>query len=573
MFTNSCFIDPKAIILRGVLNWRKISPPPKTNQHDNQAACYRHQLAQSTDPKLKNNQSDPMASQSTRSTEDLIRKSLHAGHVYQLTHAKKEDGPSLRNWFENFLSLFEVEERTFIQKVQYLWRKDDILKVQSRLMFPANRKQLAELFNQGRLAKDMFDPALTDAEVAVVVQANGAALDYAVKAEGTNPVCETCRKDCVGTCKGHRRVFDRVVKHITNGLYETAPAAFEEAAIVRKALAKFQNSARRFILPELADAFNNGKYINWNSLTNSIRRAFNVKEEKQTMSNLFSRIHQAATGKVNMENKIDCLANIAMEIAITDEADYFRPIDFDGDLSQTMSHPEHYGPLVNTLLTYIVMRESVPTTKWEQVQTDFERKIQSGWSYRRWHENRPQLYEIIDRMKTDGRIASVEGDNVETGRNETECSVDVNINPDDGNLCPVYQRKQPRRSNGNDQRGRNQPQPPTSQEDRRRANQQAPRKRHCLCLNCSHHHPNRMTVYHPEGSGFGGKGKYCLFDENGKERSDAKGRTIHTIGEEFEFIDADGIFPIMANLEMFDIVDDTAMGSGWNVDMLPRENE
>ena len=80
-----------------------------------------------------------------------------------------------------------------------------------------------------------------------------------------------------------------------------------------------------------------------------------------------------------------------------------------------------------------------------------------------------------------------------------------------------------------------------------------------------------MTVYHPEGSGFGGKGKYCLFDENGKERSDAKGRTIHTIGEEFEFIDA--VFPIMANLEMFDIVDDTAMGSGWNVDMLPRENE
>ena len=517
-----------------------------------------------------------MASQSTRSTEDLIRKSLHAGHVYQLTHAKKEDESSLRNWFENFLSLFEVEEQTIIQKVQYLWRKGDILKAQSLLLYPAKRKQLAELFNQGRLAKDMFDPPLTDTEVAVLVQADGADLNYAIKQEGQTPVCEVCRNDCVGTCAGHRRVFDRVMKHVTNGMYNTAPDAFAEASAVRKALAKFQNTAKRFILPELADAFNNGKYISWTSLTNSIRRAFNVKEEKQTMSNLFSRIHKAATGKVNMENKIDSLANIAMEIAITDEKDFFRPKDFDGDLSQTMSHPEQYGPLVNTLLTYIVMRESVPTTKWDTIQTDFERKMQSAWSYRSWHENRPQLYEIIDKMKNEaGRLSSVGNNIVGADSNEVESNTAINTDQEEGILCPVYPRnsKQPRRSFNNDQKGRFQSQPPISQEDRRRANQQAPRKRQCLCLNCSHHHPNKLTVYHPEGSGFGGKGKYCLFDANGKERSDANGRTIQAIGNEFQFIDADGVFPIMADIEMFDTIEDDAMKSEWGIDKLPRENE
>ena len=72
------------------------------------------------------------------------------------------------------------------------------------------------------------------------------------------------------------------MSHITRGLYKTAPEAFNDAANVRKALSKFQNTAKRFILPELADAFSNGKYLDWTNLTNSIRRAFNVKEEKQT---------------------------------------------------------------------------------------------------------------------------------------------------------------------------------------------------------------------------------------------------------------------------------------------------
>ena len=518
----------------------------------------------------------PMANQSNRSTEDLIRKSLHAGHVYQLTHARKETASSLRNWFENFLSLFEVEEQTFIQKVQYLWRKGDILKAQSMLQYPANRQQLATLFNTNRLAADMFDPPLTNAEVNVLTEADGAALNYGIKAEGTNPVCVTCQNDCVGTCAGHRLVFNKVMGHITRGLYKTAPEAFNDATIVRKALSKFQNTAKRFILPELADAFSNGKYLDWTNLTNSIRRAFNVKEEKQTLSNLFSRIQQAASKAVNMENKIDNLCDIAREIAITDKKNFFRPKDFDGDMSQTMSHPEQLGPLVNTLLSYIVVRETVPMTKLEQIQTDFARKIQSGWSYRSWHENRPRLYEIVDGIKKDNRVGAVDFNQVEVNRDEG--NVDTHVDMNDGHMqpdmCPVFPKygKQPRRSFNPNRNGSNHTQPPISQEERRRANQQAPRKRHNLCLNCSHHHPNKLTVYHPEGSSFGGKGKYCLFDADGKERNDVKGRNIHAIGSEFKFIEADGVYPIMADIEMFDQPTDNAMDdNNWGTDMLPNE--
>ena len=511
------------------------------------------------------------SSQSTRSTEDLIRKSLHAGHVYQLTHARKETESSLRNWFENFLSLFEVEEQTFIQKVQFLWRKGDILKAQSLLQFPANREQLAKLFEYNRLAKDMFDPPLTDAELNVITDTNGAALDYAIKEEGATPVCATCRQDCVGTCVGHRTVFNRVMSHITMGLYKTAPEAFNDATTVRKALSKFQNTAKRFILPELADAFTNGKYMNWTNLTNSIRRAFNVKEEKRTLSNLFTRIHTAATKSVNMENRIDSLADLAREIAITDERDFFRPRDFEGDMSQTMSQPEQVGPLVHTLLEYIVLRETVPIAEWEQVQTDFERKIQSGWSYRSWHENRPQLYEIVDMSKTTGKIGALGINKIDANRRE--CDADSELNYGEGRkdtnveeAFPSYDRR-PRGSHNNRRDERYHGQPPLNQEDRRRANHQAQKIRTNLCLNCSHYHPNRLTVYHPEGSGFGGKGKYCLFDAKGKERNDARGRNIHAIRNELEFIEADGVHPIMADVEMFDQLTDNDMKTCWGFDL------
>ena len=513
-----------------------------------------------------------MANQN-RSTEDLIRKSLHAGHVYQLTHKKKETEASLRIWFENFLSLFEVEEQTFIQKTHYLWRKDDIMKAQTLLLFPAKREQLATLFNQGRLAKDMFDPTLTDAEYNVLTDANGEDLDYAIKDENAHPVCSTCRKDCVGTCAGHRKVFNTVISHITNGTYKTAPEAFADATTVRKALSKFQNTMKRFILPELLEAFGDGMYLNWTALCNAIRRAFNVKEEKRTLANLYTRIHNAATSAISMENKINSLAAVVKEIAITDKKDFFRPINFEGDMSQTMTVPEQVGPMVHTLLSYIVIRESVPMTKLDQIQEDFERKIQSGWSYQRWHENRPQLYDIVDKMKKNsGSVAAI--GNERTGntanQNETECAEQVNPD-DDGAICPVFPKhgKNPKKSYNNDRNGNNYSQPPISQEDRRKACQQAPQKRHCLCLNCSHFHPNKVAVYHPEGSGFGGKGKYCLYDTNGKERNDVRGRNIQAISRELKPIEADGPFPVMADIEMFDTPTDNDMKTSWGFDLSP----
>lgn len=297
------------------------------------------------------------------------------------------------------------------------------------------------------------------------------------------------------------------------------------------------------------------------------------------MSNLFSRIHKAATKTVNMENKIDSLADIAREIAITDEKDFFIARDFEGDLSQIMTQPEQLGPLVNTLLQYIVLRETVPMSLWEQMQTDFERKIQSGWSYRTWHENRPQLYELVDKSKKNtGRVGAV-GIN-RTDVNISEGDVDSsfiveedNIDSADGKMCPVYPKygKQPRRTYDSG-RSEDYHTPPLSQAERMRANHQAPRKSRSLCLNCSHHHPHRLTVYHPEGSGFGGKGKYCLFDADGNERNDARGRNIHAIGSEFKFIEADGAYPIMADVEMFDKPTDRDMTSQLGIDLLPDVN-
>ena len=73
--------------------------------------------------------------------------------------------------------------------------------------------------------------------------------------------------------------------------------------------------------------------------------------------------------------------------------------------------------------------------------------------------------------------------------------------------------------------------------------------------------------------GFGGKGKYCLYDTNGKERNDARGRTIHSIGGELTPIEADGPYPVMADIEMFDLPSDNDMKTSWGFDLTTQPRE
>ena len=102
--------------------------------------------------------------------------------------------------------------------------------------------------------------------------------------------------------------------------------------------------------------------------------------------------------------------------------------------------------------------------------------------------------------------------------------------------------------------------------ERRKQNAAAPQNRRNLCGHCTHHDPFKRAVYHPDGAGFGGFGKCCLFDKEGAERKDSYGRGVNDIA--FNPIEAEGyVRAIIADIPLIDdnnFIDD-AETAAWNM--------
>ena len=167
----------------------------------------------------------------------------------------------------------------------------------------------------------------------------------------------------------------------------------------------------KHIHPNLRDFFLSGRYRTWEDLKNAIRRAFGIKEEKVTIPDLFRQIDEVITAKRPVEQKMGKLVRILRKVAVKNKADFFTSADFEGDRI-IMRHPEdpRGSPLVNTLLTLLMWKE-IPKSKWDEMQLEFERRTDAGWSYKTWHTHRPTLYEIMDKQNAAGRINAVNDEN------------------------------------------------------------------------------------------------------------------------------------------------------------------
>ena len=122
----------------------------------------------------------------------------------------------------------------------------------------------------------------------------------------------------------------------------------------------------------------------------------------------------------------------------------------------------------------------------------------------------------------------------------------------------------------NQNRGKFQPKEPRGPEisvtERKKKNAAAPQTKRNLCNHCTHHDPFKRAVYHPDGSGFGGFGKCCLFDKDGAERKDSYGRGVNNIA--FNPCEAEGyVRAIIADVPLYD-PDETAdnpESAAWNM--------
>ena len=465
---------------------------------------------------------------------ELIQKSLHAGSVYKLTLKDKPTEHDLRHWFANFLSLFEVDQQCIITKFPYLWRDGGLSNDDNDPIFgyPASIDQLVYIYDDGRLDK----LKVSEDEVNLLRKT----ILFCEKETDPGACTVTaCGKKCGAVCDNVRAVANKMMVYITGGMHKDAYKAFSSAATIRQTIQKFYITFSKFLLGHLGPEFDAGGFANWSDLKNTIRRAFGIMEKKETMADLFRRIDEISTSSMNTEGKMFALKEIVRQIAITKKDDYIEQVDREEQPAAKMKAPEFYGPLVNTLLSFIIVKEKVPKANWDAVQVAFEQKIQSGWSYANWHANCPELYKILDQSKPGSSSRTV-------GSIETEDRTEGGDDSEDDRILYA----------GRDNRKFKSPRRSYNQKPGEKKFQSKPEKKEVvkskatLCIHCSYHHPNGLAVYHPPGARFNGKGEYCLYDSTGREKMDARGRSINQIDFE-KYDEGDGIHPIMADVELF----------------------
>ena len=465
---------------------------------------------------------------------DMVNKSHHAGKVYrlpQLSTLKAQVSKSqLKAWTSAFLALFNETEQVNVKHTMFLWRYEDDFEPNAvRNGVPGSSTDVKWLFSNSRLLKEDFTPQLTPNEMQIINKAE--TLDFPENHDDEDEPetpCKSCNSTHLGSCPSIIAVYDKVVQKITGNQFQTAQKLFEggpdfptktrqNLTRMRKTMENFKSNMSNYINLDLLSQFEDGHYHSWTILLNAIHRVYKVEEAQENMSQLFHSIESivSATDK-STETKMGNLRNVLRNIQIKGAENYFISRDHDHGREMQIAD-EHYSPQVNTLLTYILFRETIDKKKWDEVQLAFERKIESGWSYQKWHQTRPELYKIMDATqkatKTLGgavcainpeetRCRDEDGDEVATKVEQLQVEINqLRRNQwQNSNRYGSWNNQGYRREANRQQRGNWRP----------RQSSQSRNSKEQLCLHCTHH--GGTAVYHdPNGS-------QCTYDKSGNKK-------------------------------------------------------
>ena len=473
---------------------------------------------------------------------EMVNKSHHAGRVYRLPSASKMKIPmtksQLKAWTSAFLALFNEDEQVNVKHTMFLWRYDDDMSTDAvRNGIPANSKDVKWLFDNSRLLKQDFSPELTDKELQIINEAE--TLDFpenhANDNEPTVP-CKSCNKLHLGTCQHKIDVYDKVTQKITGNQFLSAQKLFEggpefptktrqNLTRMRKTVEGFKSHMSNYINLDLLPQFEDGQYHTWQILMNAIFRVYKIEESQENMSQLFKNIEDIVSANdKSTETKVGNLREILRRIQIKGKENYF--ISKDHDLGREVQVvDEHYTPQVNTLITYILFKESIDKKKWDEVQLAFERKIESGWSYQKWHQTRPELYKLMDSMQKSkplgGAVCSVNTEDTqpeEQDENSVASKVEqlqLELNQlrrgqwqNSNRFKPSYNQGNRKEANGFQR---------NNWKSNSSGGQQNASSKSALCIHCTHH--SGTLVYHANAQYSGGDA--CSYDRAGNKRGNS----------------------------------------------------
>ena len=475
---------------------------------------------------------------------DMVNKSHHAGKIYRLPPVGKMKEPmtkmQLKAWTASFLSLFDETQQVNVKHTMFLWRsEDDFADDAVRNGIPGSAQDVKWLFCNSRLLKEDFTPELTTTEMQIIEKAETIKFPENCSSTDTPKQCSSCNTKHLGSCASTIAVYDKIVDKITGGQFKTAWKLFEggpdhpnkqkqNLAYMRKMIENFKSHMANYINLDLLAPFEDGQYHTWKILIQAIYRVYNIDNTQENMAQLFHSIKEAASAKKSTETKIGNLREILRRVQIKGKENYFISRDHEhGREVQTVD--EQYTPQVNLLLSYIIVEHEIEEDKWNELQLAFERKIESGWSYQKWHQKRPELYKLIDQMKK-----------TKPTRGGALCSIESrfeNIPEDEENEEPVAkildklqleinQVRKGQWQNSNRYKSGSNPGYRKEAHGQQSSNWKPSRQfgapkgnsRSQICIHCTHH--GGTAVYHarqPEVYG----GPECSYDKNGTKKGNS----------------------------------------------------
>ena len=392
------------------------------------------------------------------------------------------------------------------------------------------------------------------------------------------------------TQEHHRKIIDCIINFITSDYYTDAalkkhpntngttaiPGAvtklyFEDYSENVKIMRKAYKCGQVLLTSDLSPNFTAGFYPNYTAVMNAVQRRYGRCQTQDTMMDLFRKINKVFDDKGPFEFKIGLLRNLLKKHYITDKSEFFVCKDFEDDRNK-QRHPEGWTPIVATLAHYVSFLKTIDTNKWDAVEKELSHLVQGKLTYKSWHENRQELYKILDKevKKRNPTINRLESTSNIYNIDEDDAIDDMT---DEDLVAFVRQRRQNYRKLTNQKSGwkgnggkrfdpnfrksypsqpRSQPKPrPVQNRNQNQpyrqigANEKKEGLRKLLCRNCSRWAGTNKYHHGPYG---GTRESMCPIDDKGRPRAGFKfigtyyGTDVNAIGvEDYRDIETDGI--------------------------------
>ena len=522
----------------------------------------------------------------------LYQRRMVAGQHFKLPDETTISDAQWESFKGTFMSDLNDDVTEKSKSFRYLWEDEDDNPSSTRPTYGVakNMIQLAKLLENNKILREDIeytghgnDDGNPSETAWTAIKGMTSFVAFKVEADPTQTSPDV-------TQELHRKIIDCVINYITSDYYADAalkkhpntnktaahPGAitqmyFDDYSENVKIMRKAYKCGQVLLTSDLSPNFTAGFYPNYTAVMNAVQRRYGRCQTQDTMVDLFRKINKVFADKGPFEFKIGLLRNILKKHYITDKNEFFVCKDFEDDRNK-QRHPEGWTPIVATFAHYISFLKTIDESKWDGIEKELSHLIQGKLTYKSWHENRQELYKLLDkemkkRHPTVNRIEHSQIYNIDADE-------DIDEMTDDELVAFVRQRRQNYRKPTNQKQAwknngqkrfdpnfrkpfSNQNKPPRRPTQGRPNAQYRPMGqtmgkqekrdslRKLLCRNCSRWAGTNKNHQGPYG---GTPESMCPIDDKGRPRAGFRfigayfGTEVNEIGvEDYRDIEADGV--------------------------------